>query len=1607
MAWIRDRMLPATAVFCIAGLGAVLYLSGRAAPDTRLEHPWIFLIFTVALAIVTGLASRGRGIGVRLLPLVSVSLLFAVALGALVGTDTRGLGPELNPGQVARLESAREVMADLEPALARSADRISAEGVPDPDESVSGSGYFQLAKSWSDYWEQEFSGARELPLSVVLWRDGQRLAWTEGAQPLPFGPGHRESPVAADPPVVQLNRNKNGGLVRYVVNLEAGLVVEFQLHLEGQQIHERWSQVLLEILPTRNVPLRTGPDGDEVPHALLNDEFSGHSLRLAVSGWDHEGRPARVGQRWWFAASLLWILVAVGTGILLFGGVGLLAALWFGRALLALTGFFRLLGPAFPDLVFPARPGSAASLVDPAYFATPFFFGFFASTADAILTAALASYTVWFLSRALGIVDVRQGADRKSEDAGPTLAMALVVGLLAGTALPALQFFGGLVAENSNARLIGDGVSLSSLSFWVLHIVLMLAGLGLLTLTVWPLRKAGRPTKATLGQWVRGSLVVVAAAILVGAPLENTGWTLRLYVGGIAFVVYWIVPALSSRPLFLRRLAWPCLLLIAVCWNYVSLREVYSGAERAWLERKGQLITESAEDWMLFLLDDTLQGMQEAENDLDSRGPAAVEIWRDEAAYRLWDDSALEDLGYSCLVELIDAEGEEESLFATGQMRNFEYKVAGRSPWVDADGAPAPEEWERIFQTEQRDYFDGRESVLAGETLRRDGRGWIRVEIPVKSDRITTLEADLTGQTWSVPGTYRPRAEVDRPVLILRGDESGWRAAGSYGFPGSDADATIDGLRSGRLTWATIRMGDTRWLCRWENLPTEWALGPGDGFLLGLKKPGFQSFMLDLSRLALLNLVLFFFVLLGIQILRSVARIVVRSSVPANGEATGTAWRPGFQERFLAGYLLLGLVLLVVVGASVDQVGQDRIRQEARSQTRAGLSLAVQQLRSLLVEQARSLAASEYIADLLLGQLSGQRPAGPLERQQGMVFDAEGRLLLDETLSDLSPGEASNLLAAGREAPFVIIRDVDDYFVGTVIPIDLGDVWAAAVSGDSLLGDPGHGPVGTDGFFLYRQRFESGLLGGLAELARGQATLRVDGRPAFASHPAGVFSGREPLLTEPWIISELMDHPTSASVFAASGRPFAYTGCQPLPSFGRESTGRLTLRPQPAVLELAFPDREREFVGQRRATGLFLAGLANLILLTALVLALLLSWNIFRPLRLLLAATRSLARGDYEAPLPLAGTDEVGRLSGAFGLMRGELHSARDRLAAREQFLTTVLDRVPVGVAVLGDEGVVVTLNPTGRQILADFIIPGGHIDRVHSLLARFRESARGKESWAGELRSADGKRTLRGAIAPLVLPGDRTDTMLVFEDITEFLQTKMMAINAELARQVAHEIKNPLTPIQLSIQLLDQAWRDGHPQLEKIVHDTVSRVLEQVSLLRTIASEFSLLGRPGEMDLVSLHLKDVVSRAASAYGSAVAGDQGAGPEVSVQSGPSPVVLGNEESLQKILGNLMQNSLDAAQPGTVARIEVSWRVDAESVTLFWRDHGLGIPAEVADRLFDPYFSTKSSGTGLGLAICRNLADRMGGKIALGTPADGSGALVELTLPIAPIEQENE
>ncbi|MFH1845891.1 MAG: ATP-binding protein [bacterium] len=1620
--------------------GGLLLTAGRWSAAPHLPLPYLFALLCLiatAMTVRRWLAVETRSAGVL--------LLLAGQLGLLVlsGNGIRQVATDPEQWRLAQQEvltATADEQADLVERIASllvELGDVAREKVAEYDVVAAP---FVLIPQLRALWDERFPQEKRFRLAMSLWYGGERIGWDDWTLPLPLETS--ETGEAGSWDVVQ-ERREGWYWRRFQALAVAGptpVFLEMQMRLapatetdpglvpaaSGLELSRGDVTVYRVEVVQESGPPREQWRGDaEHGLQLTRDLELGAThksedrarLRLVLHSASLRVQQHRQASGQLMMSLLAWTVAVVGFGWTVRGAAGLLLGCWFARALLVGVDFFRWAQPALLGLQLPARPGGLSSLIDPAYFATPYAGGWFASAADALLTAALVAGSFWMVARA--IFPRRSLTEPDGQQPTPEagrLWTAIAFGLLAGCLLFCLRFVIHEIVVNANARLIGPSVPVRFLSFWALHLVLLLVtgsvtGLLAALATRWRFRHR---------RWLAVVLVLVGC-LPTWFLMPDVSPLTAMTVAGVACLLWWLAPFLLSREISLRRLAVIAPVLLTVIWNYSVLAEAYGRVEQEWLLRKGDLIVLAQEDWIQFLMEDVLAEMSvspPAVSSPDSYSWPANDMWQNRAAYDLWRQSAVHDLGLPCLVEILDADGYTESLFTAGFLGDFSYEVSLRSEWRASQAAGLTNQPTIWLQTESRRYLTGKERLLRGEVERSRTGGWIRLEMPIQSERITTILSQLVGApSYAIRDGYRPRAEVDRPLLLLRGADSGWLDAGSGSFPDNISEPAVADLRSGRSDWGVVRVAGKVYRCLWRPLPVAMAEAEGEGFLLGLLIPSLSDLLLDLSRLLLLDLFLL---------------VVLAGSL--------LGWRPwrkrrpgpylGFQERFLTGYLILGLLLLSLAGMFIDRLNLQRLVGEARQQTRDGLTAGMAQLQGLLGEQARSLAESDYIADLLANRLAGQRPLGPFSARQGMVFTSGGQLLLDETLSDLDAVEAANLLATARRAPLLVMDDGGQLYLGTTVPIDLSAVLPDSLPGtvaDSVATGRGEETesrvlASQDGFFFYRQRVDTDLLAGLADIIQGEVTLRIGGETVLSSHPERVFSGTTPLMVPPDMMRSLRRHPFNPYLYATPGTRLSFTGCMALPVLAFEAT-RPELQPRrtPAVLAVKFPARERDFGLQREQTVLYLAGLASLILITAALLALVMTWNIFGPVRVLVTATRRLAGGDFAAPLPEMGRDEIGTLARSFGTMRDELRQAQAAIEQRERFLTTVLNRISVGVAVFDVEGEVVVLNPAGKSILETFFSSSadGEESTAQKLLTAFRELLGPREEGDGELRSHNGRNTLRGRLAPLALPEGRRDTIIVFEDVTEFLNTKRLALNAELARQVAHEIKNPLTPIQLSVQLLQQAYDDRSDDLDRIVKETVRQVLEQVTLLRSIATEFSLLGRPGDLECMPLDLPTLVEKVLNSYQARIAGAETpplipvmeppsdradsapvVGPMVHLETRTVPPVLAHTESLVKVLGNLMENSLDAKDASDRLVIQVAWQVAAESVTLRWEDNGPGIPSEVADRLFDPYFSTKSRGTGLGLAICRNLLDKMGGRINLRNRSDGQGAVAEVTLPRA-------
>jgi len=1517
----RERVLIplATAAVLLQGLLVVAMPSGPVAA---------LAVLPAVLAVAAALGRVGGRRGAWWATAASALLVAVVLLAARHGGDPRRWAADREREASALVARRQAAALRLQAAV----DSLAAHLVAAP----AAAGTADLLAGLSAWWRGQEASLAPHTLGLVAWRDGQRVGWDGEVEPFPppVAPGEEAAGLS---PVV--SRGIRGWYWRGFVPC-ADTLYEWQVRLTGTATGEQavplgHGAILRTDIVSGAAPRPLRWSGrPESGLRLTADVVVGHAdhmapvlLRLTVQLPSYRVAAAQRRSRLQLAAAGLYLPVVLSLWAVGRRRWHLVAGLWAVRLVWASLPLGERLLSLAPVGNPPVPPASPASLLDGTYLALRGGGGLAASALDLALTALLLAGTA-VVALAGGGSDRRPDGRRRGR-----LVVRCVLAIVSVAALWGMARCVAAVALGANPRLIGPRVPLAYPTFWAVHLSLLLGGLGV----VW---------------------LLVAAWHRWGGFARRPGW---------------------------GRARWLAPLLLVVLVNHAVLERVYTRLGTRWLEARAAFIAGDRLPETRLLLADLLTELFSADVDQlaspEAHAPLASSLWRDWRAYALWRRTAIDDLGTSGRLEVLTSDGTVTSSYAKGFFRDEAYEIVRRSEWRSGDAVqPRPG---RVvtpyFQRELRRYAGGEEWILRGEIARLDGDGWLSLELPYRSARVTTLAASL--QPRASGSGYLPRLEIDRPLLLMRGDDSGWRDTAGDDVPAPEAEPVIAALRDGRLREARIPVRGRTYLCVWAPLPHDGELPSGTGLLLGLQLPSAGERLLDLSRLLLLD------VSLLAALLLLLAPVWWRG-----GRLRG---RIGFQERFLGILLLLGLLPLVLAGTFIDRSSRDWAASAARRETREGLATAEGQLQGLLSEQARALAGSDYISDLLRRRMVGERPLGPFTSRQAMVFTDRGELLLDETLSDLDADEAATVLETARGSALVVMREEHSAFLGTLIPVDF--TWQEAdhaAPGDTA----GPGPVAhaRDGYFFYRQRIEAGLLAGLADVVQGEAVLYLDGEAVAASHPAAVFSGSTPQILSPATVRRLLRQPGNMVLVPDPARPHGWLGMLTIPEL--LNTGhppRLTRAGLPAVLTVSFPERALAVTRQRERTIMFLSGVATVIFLTAALLGLVLAWRIFNPVRVLVEATRRLAAGDFAAPLPPPGGDEIGTLSASFAAMRDRLRATQAALAARERFLARLLERVPVGVLVLDDAGRTVTVNPAARQILADCYGDPDTEEPARRLLADVTTLVPGGEGEA-EWRPEGTGRILRGRIAPLERPDGRRDTLIVCEDVTEFVANKRMAVSAQLARQVAHEVKNPLTPIQLSIQFLERAYRDRAENLDEIVAGTVRQILRQVELLRSIATEFSLLGRPDDLECSSVDMAAVAGDVIARY--RAPGDAGAeGLRIRWEGETPPPVLAHPESLARVLGNLMENSIQAVGDVSSLELTLRWRVTPTEVTLCWADNGPGLAPEILENLYDPYFSTKSRGTGLGLPICRNLVSRMGGRFSLDNRQDGPGAEARVTL----------
>ena len=440
----------------------------------------------------------------------------------------------------------------------------------------------------------------------------------------------------------------------------------------------------------------------------------------------------------------------------------------------------------------------------------------------------------------------------------------------------------------------------------------------------------------------------------------------------------------------------------------------------------------------------------------------------------------------------------------------------------------------------------------------------------------------------------------------------------------------------------------------------------------------------------------------------------------------------------------------------------------------------------------------------------------------------------------------------------------------------------------------------------------------------------------------------------------------------------------------------------------------------REVFALTLTLVMMLAMFTAVAIAFVLSRKLSAPLTVLAEGTKAIASGDYSTMLPAHGKDELGVLVQSFNSMTqqlGEATKAADRNRARVEaargYLETILAHLSSGVLALNERSELRTFNEATVNILGASLesyvgfTPEKIIEKQPNLASFFQtiassiqqevtqRSGQKEEAQAQiELATAQGKKII-------ILRGTRLPDggyVAVFDDATAMVQAQRDAAWGEVARRLAHEIKNPLTPIQLSAErMAHKLHHKLEPADAEVLQRSTETIVNQVDALKKMVNEFSEYARSPTPHLQSLNLNALIREIVSFYDA---------PKIKLKLTLTPracAIKGDSTMLRQVLHNLLQNAQDALASTPQPMIQITTFVDENMLVLTVQDNGGGFPDEMMLHVFEPYMTTKPHGTGLGLAIVKKIIEEHKGNIkienVLPGVANSSGAMITISIPL--------
>ena len=533
----------------------------------------------------------------------------------------------------------------------------------------------------------------------------------------------------------------------------------------------------------------------------------------------------------------------------------------------------------------------------------------------------------------------------------------------------------------------------------------------------------------------------------------------------------------------------------------------------------------------------------------------------------------------------------------------------------------------------------------------------------------------------------------------------------------------------------------------------------------------------------------------------------------------------------------------------------------------------------------------------------------------------------------------------------------------------------------------------------------------------------ADGTTELISNPAAL----PPPPAEKEVAEELQQHGSSRSVTNINGKLYAQ-GWLALPAPQEKGKALFFRRPIPDNVA-----RDAELIENARSKYAELTyakqGLQTFFLITllaaallsimlALVIALYFARRFIEPILSLAEGAKAVAQGDFSQPRPVYRNDELGQLTRLFNHMTEQLAIAREaeelnriRQEAARHYLETVLESLTAGVITLDETGRLKTLNRSAENILG---LPLSELSGSnwhdwpqsvpqYLLLTELFQTILATEHTGKPVQTAytggDEARILLAKATPL--PADNGGgTVLVFDDITLLVRAQKEAAWGEVAKRLAHEIRNPLTPIQLSAERLAWKLQDKLGEQDaQILTRSTDTIIKQVAAMKEMVEAFRNYARAPSLKLEKQDLNKIIEEVLLLY------EAGACTFDAVFSNIPAVMYADTTAIRQVLHNIFKNAAEAAEEAAQPEVHIHTDNTDGQITLTVTNNGKSFSKDMLANAFEPYVTDKPTGTGLGLPVVKKIVEEHGGRIALSNPAEG-GASVKITLP-ALVEEHYE